>query len=870
MRTADIRRSFTEFFVERGHREWPSASLVPDTLDPSTLFVIAGMQPLKPYFLGHEQPPAPRLTTVQKCFRTNDIDEVGHTARHLTFLQMMGNFSFGDYFKEYAVQAAWELCTGPWGMDPNLLWATVWEGDDNVPFDEEAQRLWIQTGLPAERIVPLGEDNFWAAGPTGPCGPCSELYIDRGEALGCGREDCRPGCSCERYLEFWNLVFMQFDRDAEGRLEPLPRPSIDTGTGLERVAAILQDVPSVFETDDFAHIIGALEAWTGARVANEGAEERALRVLADHGRSMVMLATDGVIPANESRGYVLRRIIRRAVQHGSRIGLETPFLGRLQDVVIESFAGAYPETEEHREDVRRLLEAEEERFARTLETGSRLLDEALERAHAAGLTALPADDAFRLHDTYGFPIEVTAEIASEHGLGVDEAGFAELMDAQRDRARRAARAGGGVDAARVAAFVREAGFSTEFVGYDELDVVTEIGALADAGDGRLLVKLHRSPFYPEGGGQVSDHGTIESDGGRAAVEAVHRFDGDQALTVRLEHGTLIRGERVRAMVERSTRAPTMANHTGTHLLHRALRHQLGDHVHQAGSAVRPDKLRFDFTHDGPVEPEQLRAVEDEVNRVVVEALPVRTYEVPIERARELGAMMLFGEKYGDVVRVVEVEGYSRELCGGTHTRSTAEVGPFHILSETSVGQGVRRIEAVTSGAALELLRAGERAAAEAAAAARTTPEELPAAVSALAARVRELERSPRSAPTDGVDLKALAGGAVGHGDLRVLAAEAPSGTVGDALLQLTDRLKGTLGPSAVVLGAADGEGGVQIVANFSPEAVSAGLSAADVIRAVAPIIGGGGGGRPTMARAGGKDATRLGEALERARELVLA
>src|SRR3954447_9061324 len=457
-----IARTFTEHFTERGHLAVPSASLVPATLDPSVLLTTAGMQPFKPYFLGQAQPPGPRLTSVQKCFRTTDIDEVGNTARHLTFFQMMGNFSFGDYFKEGAVEYAWDLSTGAFGLDPQRIWATIYRGDERIGPDEEARQIWLATGVPSSRIVALGGDNFWAAGPTGPCGPCSELYYDRGEEHGCGRADCAPGCDCDRFLEFWNLVFMQYDRAEDGSLTPLPQQNIDTGAGVERVAALLQGVHSVYETDAFRAIIQAVEGWTGARYVNEGVEQKALRVLADHGRAMTMLATDGVIPSNESRGYILRRIIRRAVQHGSRIGLETPFLGRLQDVVIETLGELYPELSQHREDVRRLLEAEEERFSRTLETGSRVLDEVIERTKAAGATAIPAEEAFRLHDTYGFPIEVTAEIAQEAELTVNEAGFAELMEEQRQRARAAARRGGEGEAERLAAFVTRAGFRTEF------------------------------------------------------------------------------------------------------------------------------------------------------------------------------------------------------------------------------------------------------------------------------------------------------------------------------------------------------------------------------------------------------------------------
>jgi alanyl-tRNA synthetase len=873
MRSHEIRRSFRDFFAERGHLVVPSASLVPGSLDPSVLLTTAGMQPFKPYFLGQETPPGPRLTSTQKCFRTTDIDEVGSTARHLTLFEMMGNFSFGDYFKEGAVAFAWELVTDGWGIDPARVWASVFAGDEQVPVDQEAIDLWLAAGLPAERIAHLGrDDNFWQAGPTGPCGPCSELYLDRGAEHGCGRDPgpgddrCGPGCHCDRFLEFWNLVFMQYDRAADGTLTPLPRPSIDTGSGVERVAALLQGVHSVYETDGFASLIATLEEWSGARYANGGAETKALRVLCDHGRAMTMLATDGVVPSNESRGYILRRVIRRAVSQGARIGLETPFLARLQGLVVDQLGEVYPELVAHRDEVAALLTAEEERFARTLQTGSALLDDVIARARAEGATTIGADDAFRLHDTYGFPIEVTAEIAAEHDLGLDEGGFAERMEAQRARAREAAQRGG-AHRDRAAVFAREAGFTTRFVGYGELDVETTADAVEDAGDGRLLVKLRSSPFYPEGGGQVSDPGTVESESGRASVEEVLRFDGDQVLVVAVETGTIRAGERVRARVAEALRRPTMANHTGTHLLHSVLRSVLGDHVRQRGSAVRPDKLRFDFSHPQPLTAEELAEVEERVNRIVVENLPVRIFETSQDEARRLGATMLFGEKYGDVVRVVEVGDVSRELCGGTHLRSSAEVGPFKILSESSVGQGVRRIEAVTAGAALDLLRTRERAALDAARELRTEPERLGEAVGRLRERVRELERAAKAGGDGGRDvLAALLERADRAGAVNVLVAEAGE-TPPNELRELLDRLRGRLGPSAVVLASRAG-GRAHLVAGATPEAVAAGVSAAEVIRAAAPVVGGGGGGRPTMAQAGGKDPERLGEALEAARAAI--
>jgi alanyl-tRNA synthetase len=595
---------------------------------------------------------------------------------------------------------------------------------------------------------------------------------------------------------------------------------------------------------------------------------RSFRVLCDHGRGMAAVATDGVTPSNVGRGYVLRRILRRAVLHGSRLGLEGPFLGRLHEVVVESLTDGYPQLVEHRDDVRRLIEAEEERFSQTLATGSRLLDDLIGRARDEGESNLHAGDVFELHDTHGFPVELTAELAREAGLGIDLEGFQRHMGAQRERARAASRRGDRVDDERIARFTRSAPPST-FVGYDLLDVETEVLAVEPVAEGLTLVKLARSPFYPEGGGQVSDAGEISAHAVRGQVESVYRLEGDQAVLVRLD-GELSVGDTVHARVDAPRHRATEANHTGTHLLQRALRNRLGEHVKQAGSAVRPDGLRFDFTHPSPLTADDLQAVEDEVNRVVLEDHPLHVFETSQDEARELGATMLFGEKYGEIVRVVDVEGYSMELCGGTHVRSTAAVGPFTILRESSVGQGVRRIEAISGPEALAALRRSDRLVKEAAASLRTAPEKLPEAVAGLSERVRELEKAAKAAGGangGGPDLAALSAGAAERGRLKVLVVEAPAGILGDALLELADRLRGSLGPSAVVLGARDGER-VQLVASMTPEAVEDGLDASAVIKAIGPIVGGGGGGRPAMARAGGKDASRLDEALDAARSFL--
>ena len=647
MRSHEIRRRFLDHFASSGHMQLPSGSLVPPDWDRSVLITTAGMQPLKRYFLGHDEPPQARLMTVQKCFRTVDIDEVGRTAHHLTFFEMLGNFSIGDYFKQFAVEQAWELVTSPdgFGFDPENLWATVYRGDGDVPADEEAIALWLAVGVPPERILRLGGDNFWQAGPVGPCGPCSELHYDRGPEFGCGRAECGPDCDCDRFIEFWNLVFMQYNMLDDGSLEPLPRPSIDTGAGLERVTMLAQGVDSAYLTDAFGDVIEVVEGWSGARYGrtagrDEGAQG-ARRPWARHElpRLRRHRAWQRGPRLRAAAGDPPRRALRTPDRPRGRVPRSSPRSGRRASGRCPSRAPA----------TRRRASR---RCSRPRRSGSRA------RSRPAGSCwrmsspatgdELSADDAFRLHDTYGFPIELTVEIAGEHGKRVDEAGFATLMDEQRNRAR-AATAGARVDVAEL-----ESDFQTEFVGYERFDVTTQVGAIHDQGDGTVLVKLRESPFYPKGGGQVADSGWIESDAARAAVEDVVRVDDDQVIVARLEHGELHPGERVRAHVDLEARRPTMANHTATHLLHAALRGRLGDHVTQAGSYVGPDKLRFDFRHSGPLSPEELADVERTVNEHVIANHPLHVFVTSRDHAGELGAMMLFGEKYGDHVRVVEV------------------------------------------------------------------------------------------------------------------------------------------------------------------------------------------------------------------------
>jgi alanyl-tRNA synthetase len=898
MTSDEIRERFLSFFEERGHRRIPSASLVPSAHDPSALLTVAGMHPLKPYFLGQETPPAPRLTSCQKVFRTVDIDNVGNTARHLTFFEMLGNFSFGDYFKREAIEFAWELSREVYGFDAEDIWVTVFEGDEELGLgpDEEAIGFWEAVGVPRERIVECARsENFWQVGPTGPCGPSSELYMDRGEHFG-ERGDL-PGGENERFLEYWNLVFMQFDQQPEGGgtvLKPLPARNIDTGLGLNRMAAILQDKRSVFETDQFQPLLDLGEELSGRRYGQDFSTDRAMRILADHSRAMTFLLADGVVPSNEDRGYVLRRVMRRAIQQGRALELEPGFLMRYAGRVRELMAGTYPELNEHRAAIEKWLSTEEESFGRTLAQGMATLRLHIDQARDAGRSSVPAAEVFRLHDTYGFPYELTRELLAEEGLSI-EGDFEDLMEEQRARGRASAR-GAGSEAGRVrevaTAFAGESGFQTRFTGYETREQQTTMAAVqgiaangsADgAEDGtaslaeRYLVKLAESPFYAAGGGQVADVGTIECEHGdcRARVEDVFRLGEDQALAVVVEQGELHPGEHVVARVDHLARHATEANHTATHLLQAALRERVGSHVRQAGSYVGPDKLRFDFSHGQALSAEELRDVEDRVNEWIARNDPVRPITTTLEEARRLGAMALFGEKYGDVVRMVEIgEGdYSRELCGGTHVRSTAEIGVFHILGETSSAANVRRIEAVTGPAASELLRERERLLEDASATLRTRPEDVPDAVRALANERRQLEKALKEGGTggggSGVDIDALAGRASELAGAHVLTTtvEVPDAR---ALLDVVDRLKGRIAQdAAIVLGAAV-DGRVHLVASVAPGLVERGLKAGTVVKAAAEVVGGGGGGRDTLAQAGGRDPAKLEEAIAAARAAILS
>jgi alanyl-tRNA synthetase len=870
---ADIRDLFRDFFVEKGHLAGEPASLVPAG-DASVLFTTAGMQQYKSFYLGVDTPPSARITTCQRCFRTSDIENVGKTARHLTFFEMLGNFSFGDYFKAEAIAWALEL-SDRFAIDRDKVWVSVFGGDDQVPADDEAVALWKSHGFNDERIVRLGrKDNFWGpAGPTGPCGPCSELYYDFGPEMGCDDPDCAPGCDCDRFLEYWNLVFVQYEMNEEGVLTPLPKPSIDTGMGIERIAVITQGVTNVFDNDLFVPLIARGAELAGVEPAASPAVTRALRIMAEHARGAAFLVMDGVLPGNDGRDYVLRRIIRRAVQQGVAIGLERPFLATLAERVVEQMAVAYPRLAAARADIVRVIEEEEVRFRHTLQQGMGILDEALRRARDTG-AELPAEVAFELHDTYGFPFDLTREIAAEWEMSVDGERFEHLMEEQRERARAAQRAGAfDSGPGEVEEFQRDnAGLPASFVGYERLEVFTVVRACGELADGRVVVKLAESPFYAEGGGQIADSGWIHTDSGKLEVDEVVRFANDQVVVARCIEGSVVAGERAKAMVNAVRRHQTACNHTATHLLHNALRIVLGESVRQAGSMVRPERLRFDFSVRRAPTPDELRQVEDLVNRRLVENHGVRPFETTREYATEIGAVGLFEEKYGEFVRVLEIDDFSRELCGGTHVSSTSQIGVFKILSSQSVGANTRRIEAITSAAAIDHLRGLERAWDDVAAALGVKPDRVPAAVGKLEAQVSELQMRLKAAESgERHDLVAeMLAQALEVGGMTIVAAS-PQVDAADQLLTIADELR-ERSPDAVLLLMTVVDDRVAAVVAAADAAVGRGLHAQDVLRAMMPAVEGRGGGKPTLARGGGPLVggvpAGLEAGLDRVRELL--
>ena len=867
----ELRELYLKFFEEKGHKRLPGASLVPHN-DPTLLLTGAGMVPFKPYFLGKEKPEYTRVTTCQRCVRLADVDSVGNNSRHGTFFEMLGNFSFGDYFKKEAIAWAWEFVTEHLELDQDRMWITVHLDDD------EAEEIWGQIGIPAERIVRLGEDNFWEIG-VGPCGPSSELHYDRGPEYGCGDPDCKPGCECDRYLEIWNLVFVQYHKDEAGEYHLLEQKSIDTGMGLERVACLLQNVDSIFDCDIVAPIVAKVAALAGVEYGKDPAIDKSIRVIADHSRSITFMALDGILPGNEGRGYVLRRLLRRIIRHGHLLGMEERFQSQVIDVVIKQMAPGYPELLEKREYIHKVLSMEEERFLGTLQQGTTLLEEIIASLEAAGEKEIPGDVAFRLYDTYGFPIELTKEIAEEHQLEVDEAGFNERMEQQRATAR-AARAKQGYLGDEKGSAYRElaAKYNVEFVGYDQMEMAAQVVSIIRDGQEvesahqgeRVEVVIDKTPFSAESGGQVADNGTITAKGGAFTVESVSRES--QGLII--HHGVVAAGtinvkEEVLATVYREDRMAAARNHTATHLLHQALKNVLGEHVNQAGSLVAPDRLRFDFTHFAAVTPEELAAIEAEVNAKILANLVVQADMMSYDEAIAQGATALFDEKYGDAVRVISIADYSQELCGGTHVRQTGEIGLLKILSEGAVAAGVRRIEAVTGKAALQHVAEGERILNQVAQELQTTPREVVEKLERLQLQIKQLERENASlqeklAASSASELVERAETIDG---LKVLVSEVTARDA-SALRTIGDQLKTKLGSGVIVLGSKV-DGKVLFLAMVSPEAVDRGIHAGNIVREAAKVAGGGGGGRPDMAQAGGRNPEKLADSLQVAYQAVV-
>ena len=868
MKSAELRRMYLDYFRERDHLVIPGSSLVPYK-DPSVLLTTAGMQPLKPYFMGLAEPPSSRLASVQKCFRTSDIDRVGLTARHCTFFEMLGNFSIGDYFKEGAIRFAWEYSLDYLRLEPERIWISYFEGDETIDADEEAVQVWSALGVPADRMVGLPRSaNFWGpVGPTGPCGPCSELYYDRGPEHGCSDPECRPGCECDRYVEYWNLVFTGYNMDEGRRLSPLPAQNIDTGMGLERVAAIMQGASSVFLTDLLKPLIELGEEVATKRFGDDEKVDVALRVLADHARAMTFLVADGVLPSNEGRGYVLRRVIRRAARFSRSTGMEPPLLRRFAARTIELMGGAYPELGERRDTILRVVHSEEERFNRTLDQGLVLVEEAIARAKDEGASVFPAAVAFQLHDTYGFPVEVTRELVEEQGLSLNLGEFEAAMEDQRNRAREAHK-GGGAYQDVIARFARETVHPTEFKGYEHEDLYTVVERIEALDDGRVLLALRESPFYAEMGGQIADTGLIESETGEAEVVDVQSHGEVQVIVARVLEGRIEANTRVKAVLSSSYRHDVAANHTATHLLHYALRARLGKDVTQAGSSVRADKLRFDFAYHEPLGAKRLGEIEDLVNRRIVENHPVRAFTTSLEHARDLGAVALFGEKYGEFVRVVEVDDFSRELCGGTHVGGTSELGIFKIVSEGSVGANVRRIEALSGRAAVAYYRGRDSLVAETAGALGATQDQLPGSVVKLQARVEALEAEVKhllSRTTVDV-VGSLVDSAEKRDGVSLVTGVVEARDM-DHMLSLVDRVRDRIQPGVVALGA-DLQGKATLVVSVSQGLDS--VDAGQIVKGSAREFQGGGGGTRQLGRGGGGDPTKLPEAVAAARDAVLA
>ncbi|HYA41320.1 MAG TPA: alanine--tRNA ligase [Syntrophobacteraceae bacterium] len=881
MKASEIRKLFLEFFKQRGHTIVKSSSVIPHD-DPTLLFTNAGMVQFKRTFLGEEKRPFSRATTSQKCMRAggkhNDLENVGRTARHHTFFEMLGNFSFGDYFKEDAVKFAWEFLTGDMGLPKDKLYATIHEGDPemNLAADEEARSFWARY-LPQDRILAFPtKDNFWAMGDTGPCGPCSEIVIDQGPGTGCGRPDCKPGCDCDRYLELWNLVFMQFNRSQDGALKPLPKPSIDTGMGLERVAAVSQGVLSNYDTDLFAPMMAEIERISGYRYGTSADRDISVKVIADHSRAAAFLIGDGALPSNEGRGYVLRRVIRRALRHGRFLGVYGPFLSPVAVSVMESMQDAYPELLENRSFITRVIQNEEERFNETLDNGLRLLQAEISRLADEKSQTIPGSLIFKLYDTYGFPIDIVTDMSREFGFQVDEAGFHDLMEKQREQSRAAWKGSGEREIPEVYRQVGSRGLTTTFLGYETTQADSEIIAMVRDGEEigsageQMFVELMtaQTPFYGAAGGQVGDTGVIEGPTGKIVVSDTVKLPGNLIVHMgKVESGSFHVGDRVHLAVDARLRKDTEIHHTATHILHAVLRKVLGDHVKQAGSLVAPDRLRFDFTHFAAVSPEELARIERLANDEVRRNQQLNVRVMGLEEALKTGAMALFEEKYGERVRLVEIPGFSRELCGGTHTHRTGEIGVFIILQETGIAAGVRRIEALAGRQAFEHICRQRQILNRAAAALKAAPSEVGERIEKVLGQQRQMEKEIEAlkASVAGKRSTDLFGEAVEIDGVRVLVTQIEADNP-RVLREINDKFRERFTRGVAVLGAVS-EGKVFLLAGVTQE-MTARMHAGNLIKEIVREVGGAGGGRPDMAQAGGNRPDKLKDALHLAEKLI--
>lgn len=861
----ELRDMFRDFFVSKGHYAGGSASLIPRN-DKSLLIINSGMAPLKPYFAGLETPPAKRMTTCQKCIRTNDIENVGKTARHGTFFEMLGNFSFGDYFKEESLNWGWEFITEWLHMPEDKLWATVYEEDD------QAVEIWKKIGMPEERIVKLGkDDNFWEIG-LGPCGPCSEIYYDRGPEYGCGSPDCKPGCECDRYMEFWNHVFTQFSREEDGSYSDLEHKNIDTGMGLERLACIMQGVDSIYDVDTVRHILEAITAMAGVEYqAGNNKVDVSVRIITDHLRSMVFMIGDGVLPSNEGRGYILRRIIRRAARHGRLLGInEENFLTELSNKVIEISGGAYPELVEKKDYIQKIIRIEEEQFAKTLDKGVSILDDYIEDLKSQGKSELDGERAFKLYDTYGFPVEVTQEILEENGMTVDMDGYTANMEKQKEMAR-AGQRNTDEDAWRDASEYSNLD-ATEFVGYDNTEADATVLYVGDYDKDRKFVIFDRTPFYATSGGQLHDCGSVCCNGEEVHVEQVEKENGIFLHIVSADDSgaahTFKKGDKAHLSICTIRRNKTSRGHSATHLLQQALKDVLGDHVMQAGSYVDNEYLRFDFNHFQAVTAEEIKQVEDIVNRKIDSFLPIKMEEMPIEEAKKLGAMAIFGEKYGDVVRVVSMGDYSIEFCGGTHLANTGLIGGVKITAEYGVASGVRRIEAVTGTNVIRYLEGKQAVIDEVSSVLKSNENDLARRAHQIVADNKELENTIKSLKSDEISgaLDDIIASAEKIGDVSLITRKFED-TDAEQLRNITDAIKGKMDGVVIVLAAVN-DGKLMFISSVSDDLVGKGYHAGKIIKEVAAVCGGGGGGKANMAQAGAKDASKIEDAFAKAAELL--